>query len=615
MKQSAARSHFLIAVAFLSLALGGCARSDKIEYVNSAVWTRAYDIEIQENYAFCSFQNGLGVLDITNKAEPRLLSKLFLGGGFGIEVENNTAYLAAGVVGLQIVDVSDPAVPVLVGGHATLGEAKDIALAGDHVFVADGPSGVMVADVSDPTAPEMMGLLDTPGSAESILLSGNFAYVADGQAGLMIIDVTTPSSPVLIGEFDTPGNAEDVALTGNYAYVVDGSSGIHVVDVSTPSEPRRVSSVEAAGYAHGITIHGDYAFVGNMYDADFEIFDISDPTAPTQSNTLKYAFPNEGWDVATDGEYAYIVDHFSGIFVVDIANMANPEVLGAYRTPSFLVGLEINDDRAFSLGQEFFGLTIVDISDPAEPAFASRFDADFSLRFPAGVASWDNYAYVTERRRSAIVDIGTPTEPSRLTVIPVPETARAVQVRDDYAYVTADNAGFFVMNVSDPSNVVIAGSVEMPGFSYGVALSGDYAYVANSEYGLKVMDITDPTAPSLVSSLQTPDNAYSLAVDGNHVYIADGESGLQVVDISDPTSPIIVGSIDLGGFINSVALSGDIAYVTDEDFGVRKLDISDPARPLLIASYDTPGEPTDIAVVGEYVIVNDAFSLIVLKSN
>ena len=146
MSQCDSRPTLLIAVAFLSLTLHGCSRSDSIEYVNSAVWTRAYDIEVHDGYAFCSFLNGLGIIDITNKAEPQLLSQLFLGGGFGIDVENEHAYLASGLQGLQIVDVSDPAAPILVGEHATLGEAKDIVKAEDHAFVADGPNGLLVFD-------------------------------------------------------------------------------------------------------------------------------------------------------------------------------------------------------------------------------------------------------------------------------------------------------------------------------------------------------------------------------------------------------------------------------------------------------------------------------------
>jgi hypothetical protein len=42
--------------------------------------------------------------------------------------------------------------------------------------------------------------------------------------------------------------------------------------------------------------------------------------------------------------------------------------------------------------------------------------------------------------------------------------------------------------------------------------------------------------------------------------------------------------------------------------------VSDPAAPVVAASYDTPGEPTEVTVSGDLVIVNDAFSLLVLRS-
>ena len=48
--------------------------------------------------------------------------------------------------------------------------------------------------------------------------------------------------------------------------------------------------------------------------------------------------------------------------------------------------------------------------------------------------------------------------------------------------------------------------------------------------------------------------------------------------------------------------------------GGRKIRVSDPATPEVVASFDTPGEPTEVAVSGDLVIVNDAFSLLVLRS-
>jgi hypothetical protein len=219
----------------------------EIQYVNSELWTRAFDVTVREEYAYCAFLNGLGVLDITDKANPRLVSKLFLGGGFGIDIDESHAFVAAGSKGLQIIDVSEPLSPVKTGVLQTPGEAKDLVVRDGYAFIADGPTGLLVADISDPRRPLVAGSVDTPGSAESIVLEGGFAYIADASGGLQVIDVSDPSMPVSAGAFDTPDIAEEVAVSGNHAYVADGSSGLQVIDVSDPLSPRLESSFSTSG--------------------------------------------------------------------------------------------------------------------------------------------------------------------------------------------------------------------------------------------------------------------------------------------------------------------------------------------------------------------------------
>ena len=46
----------------------------------------------------------------------------------------------------------------------------------------DGGSGLQVIDVSDPENPTIVGSADTPGWAAGVYVSGNYAYVADGLA-------------------------------------------------------------------------------------------------------------------------------------------------------------------------------------------------------------------------------------------------------------------------------------------------------------------------------------------------------------------------------------------------------------------------------------------------
>ena len=49
---------------------------------------------------------------------------------------------------------------------------------------ADGAAGLQVVDYSDGANPLIVGSVYTPNWAYDIALSGHYAYVADGQAGL-----------------------------------------------------------------------------------------------------------------------------------------------------------------------------------------------------------------------------------------------------------------------------------------------------------------------------------------------------------------------------------------------------------------------------------------------
>jgi hypothetical protein len=67
-----------------------------------------------------------------------------------------------------------------VGGYDTPGIAKAVALSGNHAFVADYTGGLQVIDVSDPANCVRVGGYDTPGSAHgahAVAVSGNYAFV------------------------------------------------------------------------------------------------------------------------------------------------------------------------------------------------------------------------------------------------------------------------------------------------------------------------------------------------------------------------------------------------------------------------------------------------------
>ena len=106
-----------IFVSFLSIAVftaNALCQNLDIEYVGSTLWNGVIDVEIVENYAYCTFTNGLMILDISNIASPNFVSHYYLPeGAYGIDISGNYAYVADQESGLQIIDVTDPANPFL----------------------------------------------------------------------------------------------------------------------------------------------------------------------------------------------------------------------------------------------------------------------------------------------------------------------------------------------------------------------------------------------------------------------------------------------------------------------------------------------------------------------
>jgi len=75
----------------------------------------------------------------------------------------------------------------LVGHCNTPDYAYDVAVAGSYAYVADGVAGLRVIDVSDPANPQERGYCHTADYALGVAVAGNYAYVADEAAGLQII--------------------------------------------------------------------------------------------------------------------------------------------------------------------------------------------------------------------------------------------------------------------------------------------------------------------------------------------------------------------------------------------------------------------------------------------
>lgn len=263
-----------------------------------------------------------------------------------VHLDGSLAYVSDGPT-VRIVDVADPAAPVVRGSYTFPQNVYCVRTAGSVAYAAVDFYGLGILDVSDPAAPALLGSFRTAGQALSVdvAASTSTAVVANRLSGVEVIDVSDPAAPVSRGEYFTEGYATDVITIGPFAYVADRPGGLTIIDLSKPGEPEAesvrgmterpatVAAVRRDPAAPGATLA---AVVST--DTLLEMFDVTDPSAPAPIGTYRHPDrPAAGRNIAAprarfEGPLAFIADVHPPFLlqVVDLSDPSRPALAAAY---------------------------------------------------------------------------------------------------------------------------------------------------------------------------------------------------------------------------------------------------------------------------------------------
>jgi hypothetical protein len=572
--------------------------------------------------------------------------------------DGNYAYIAGGLNGLHIFDISDPANPVWVNRVDTPGQAMAVAVSGGYAYVAynDYPqTGLQIIDIDPPESAYIVNSVETPGdNAQAVAVSGGYAYVATG--GLQIIDIDPIESAYIVKPVLTHGDASGVAVSGGYAYVacsteynsdleiididppetayivssVDGAAfevavsggyayvaggNFQIIDIDPPESAYIVKSVAMPGSAYGVAVSGGYAYVAD-YDSGLQIIDIETPESAYIVSSV-YT-PGLAYEVAVSGGYSYVVDYKSALQIIDIEPPESAYIFKSVDTPDSAYGVAVSGGHAYvaDIFENFSNSSKLDIVDIDPPESAYIVKSVVTNWWAYGVAVSGGYAYITSFDMTSytglqIIDIDPRESAYIVKSVDTPFGAQGVVVSGGYAYVV-DTVSFLIIDIDPPESAYIVSSVDTLGGTLGVAgvaVSGGYAYVADYDPGLEIIDIDPPESPYIVKSVVTP-FAKGVAVSGGYAYVAQNTApGFQIIDIEPPESAYIVKSVDTPSGAQGVAVSGGYAYVADLWAGLQIIDIEPPESAYIVSSvtYDMANEwAYGVAVSGNYAYVADA---------
>jgi len=214
-----------------------------------------------------------------------------------------------------------------------------------------------------------------------------------------------------------------------------------------------------------------------------------------------------------------------------------------------------------------------------------------------GIYVQDGYAYIGVGTRLEVIDVTNPMIPTKVGESESLSSHHIIDiyVSGDYAYVTNEFGGLYIMDIHEPTNPVIVSRVETDSFAVGIQVIGTYAYLANGLDGLRVFEVSDPSQPREIARLDTPGFAQSVTVVDGYAYVADHHGGLQVIDVQNPENPQLITQYEIEGWAYEITIANQKAYIgvgqdiygdEEEDIAVFYiLDISDPTQPTTVATY------------------------------
>jgi hypothetical protein len=303
------------------------------------------DLEIRNNTAYISADSStasdpdLLIVDIHDPIKPKIISKINTGPGLtALVLAGKRIYAAApSTVGqLHIIRLDSLSNLILENKYKLpLPYATATPALGSSIFYGAGKiflgtekwtgQELNIIDVSNPLLPLKIGAFEIGSKINDIYVNGNIAYIADSdQDQLRIIDAHEPSSPILISKFSPSGwqRQEGKSLlyfenklnfgrtSGGFNFTSDHELFYwkDVVSATTSPSLDYPVSVDIPGGVYGMIRDKKHIFLATrQVDKEFQIFDSDFSTSSTPF--LTYSLPVAPQTMTCDGDHIYILAH------------------------------------------------------------------------------------------------------------------------------------------------------------------------------------------------------------------------------------------------------------------------------------------------------------------
>ncbi|MCP4582377.1 MAG: T9SS type A sorting domain-containing protein [candidate division Zixibacteria bacterium] len=299
------------------------------------------------------------------------------------------------------------------------------------------------------------------------------------------------------------------------------------------------------------------------------VLDFTDMDSISETNSLY--IPGNNGPIVVVNDIAYLPNFDNGLYVVDITNHVNPQIVNQYIPEHNADHVKVYNNRAilktFSDTSTVF--EFLDISNPTEPLQQSSYDAG------------DGFS--------------------------------TIYIDNNYAFIASLNNGLIILDISDISSPEFIGIFDLGYRIYDIITKDNYAYIVGMNTNrpflgvLMVVDISDIYNPTPIRTEYSTGLLGNLHIIDSFFYIQEnygGEPEIQIHDLTDPTNPIYLCSFYPDVYLGySYNISGDTMTIFSSS-GVEILDSQNPCEPISIGNYSTFFSPLRTLRYNDYLIAN-----------
>ncbi len=545
----------------------------------------------------------------------------------------------------------------------------------DDILYVTGPSlGLTKMDIGDPEHPNILGIYRNISQFYGVefCVKNNIAYFAD-IFDLRVVDITDINNAVELARItDFDSICTNVKAYDDLLIVNDYGGFIRFYNITDPANLVLINSLNLTQHDFGPY---DYEYiddtlyiVGNQEDnSSLVIYDVTDISSPVYVGNYTTPYESRGTKVKVDGSIAYIMNQVD-FEVVNISNPTAPSLILnqtlVQNNYYYLRDMILVDDTVYILNSTT--LITFDVSNSSE---ISLVDIDEVQPFLNDFVFKDDYLYITNHYYNELIiyDTLTQTNPQQNSIFYFGGFSHDVCVNNEIAYVANGENGTRILDVSNVANPKLIGSYADGDSIDFVEISGSILYAVSIGVCLKLIDVSNPNNPILLSEYRSKEwraSYIGFGISKDKVFLGQGFGGLEIIDVKDSSNPTLLGAytdhyiydieikdkfvlaaafgggddlvilntrdptdiqlvsyLDLEGeYVDNIALEGNIAYLLCSDYSfvdsIRVVNVVNPNNPRVKSSTRIDfGNIINIEVSGDYLYLASIHEgLIVLKS-